>query len=127
MYKRWVEFRGKANKRENDAAHVTLNRRGALSMNNIAFESIGSPDAVTLHYDKNNGFVGLLPCEAEKENAFPVSHKNKGRLHIVYGIPFFKHNKIAPEQTIAFNKPAPDEGGYLVLDLGDVTELGSKT
>lgn len=55
-----------------DEPHLTVHKRGTLSINRSAFESLGSPDAVELLYDRQRSTIGLRPIDARAENAYQV-------------------------------------------------------
>ncbi len=55
-----------------DEPHLTIHKRGTISINRTAFESIGSPDAVELLYDRDKCIVGLRPIDQRADNAYHV-------------------------------------------------------
>jgi len=122
MYRRWNEFQGAPNKYRKDPPHVTLNEKGVILLNKIAFESFGSPNAVTLLYDRTNGVIGLKPAEPDAPNAFPVKGKQDFQNLVIHGKPFFRHHEIETDRTITFNGVEAEEG-ILLLDLATVTSV----
>ena len=124
MTRRWKIFQGVPNKYRNDNPHVTLNKKGVILMNIIAFERMGSPDAVELRYDPANSLIGLAPTEPDAENAFPVKPKDNFRTRIVHASPFIRHHEIGPDRTVAFLGPEIDRDRTLVLDLTATTAIG---
>jgi hypothetical protein len=124
MYRRWTEFQGVPNKFRNDQPHVTLSAKGVILMNQIAFESFGSPENVTLLFDKANAVIGLKPCEPGTANAFPAKPKDKNRNRVIHGKPFLRHFGIEADRTLLFNN-VTTEDGILLLDLANVTTVSS--
>ena len=57
--------------------HVTIQRRGAMSMNRSAFIAIGSPDAVELLYDREARVIGLRPVRATADHAYQVRRSTR--------------------------------------------------
>lgn len=52
--------------------HVTIQKRGTISLNRSAFAALDSPDAVELLYDRERSIVGLRPIDPKAENAYHV-------------------------------------------------------
>jgi hypothetical protein len=55
-----------------DEPHLTVHKRGTISINRSAFEALDSPEAVELLYDKGRSIIGLRPIEQRAENAYHV-------------------------------------------------------
>ena len=124
MIKRWKIYQGVPNKYRKDNPHVTMNKKGVILMNIIAFEKLGSPDVVELRYDPANNLIGLKPTEPDANNAFPVKPKDNFRTRIVHASPFVRHHNIGTDRTVAFLSPEIDRDGTLVLDLSATTVVG---
>ena len=124
MTRRWKIFQGVPNKYRNDNPHVTLNKKGVILMNIIAYERMGSPEAVELRYDPANSLIGLKPTEPDADNAFPVKPKDNFRTRIVHASPFSRHHEIGPDRTVAFLGPEFDSDRTLVLDRTATTVIG---
>lgn len=124
MLKHWQEFQGSPNRIEKDIARVTLNSRGVFLMNRRAFESFQTPSAVTLHFDENNGVIGLKPADIRLQNAFPIKQKDKFYNRTVNASPFCRHFKIRVEQTVLFNEVDIDNEGVMKLELQKTTSIG---
>lgn len=93
--------------------------------NKIAFESFGSPKAVTLLYDKVNGVIELKPSETDAPNAFPVKGKQDFMNLVIHGKPFFRHHEIETDRTVTFNNVETEED-ILLLDRASVTSIRKK-
>lgn len=52
--------------------HVTIQRRGTMSLNKSAHVALGSPDAVELLYDCADRIVGLRPVDPRADHAYMV-------------------------------------------------------
>ena len=57
--------------------HVTIQKRGALSMNRSAFVALGSPDAVELLYDRQARLIGLRPVCPTADHAYQVRRSTR--------------------------------------------------
>ncbi len=121
MYRRWSEYQGAPNKFRRETAYATINEKGVILMNKIAFESFGAPEAVTLRYDKANGVIGLKPAEPDAPNSFPLRPKDKQRNRTLHCKPFLRHYGIETDRTLSFNTVVPDSEGVLILDLNFLT------
>lgn len=52
--------------------HVTLHKRGTISLNRSAYVALDSPDAVELLYDRERRIIGLRTIDAKAENSYHV-------------------------------------------------------
>lgn len=52
--------------------HVTIQRRGTMSLNKSAYVALGSPEAVELLYDPAERIVGLRPVDPRADHAYTV-------------------------------------------------------
>jgi hypothetical protein len=55
-----------------DDPHLTIQKRGTISVNRSAFEALGAPDAVELLYDRERDIVGLRGIDPKADNAYLV-------------------------------------------------------
>lgn len=62
----------KRHTRTTTLALATLQKRGTLGLNRVAYESLGSPEAVELLFDKKNEVIGLRPVEITQPHAYPI-------------------------------------------------------
>lgn len=51
---------------------VTIQKRGLISINRAAFESLGKPEAVELLWDGERRMIALRPTDLSNQNAYPV-------------------------------------------------------
>jgi hypothetical protein len=98
--------------------YVSLNHNGIIAMNRLAFEKLGSPEAVTLHFDIDNLSIGLKPCPLTAWNAFPISQRGTGT-RIIWAKAFMKANQLFMSRTYRFLTPVIEDG-YLVLDFNHI-------
>jgi hypothetical protein len=95
---------------------VTLQRRGAFSMNAPAYAILGRPKAVELLYDRKEHLVGMRPALEESPNSYPVRPVTKGSSnYLVAGTAFAKYYGI--ELGVARRWIGQIRDGMLVLDL----------
>ena len=94
--------------------YVTLQRRGAISINRAAFDALGKPAAVKLLYDRNKRVMGLRPTEPGMEGAYPVRTQASSNW-LIAGTAFVAHWGI--DTTVAKRYEAEMAGDVLVVDL----------
>ena len=117
--RKWAEFGTSPPPRNGNRMYVSLNKIGIIVMNNLAFESLGKPEAVTLHYDIDNITIGLKPCERLSKNAFPVGQRGQTGTRTIFANTFMKAHQIFMTRTFRFLAPVI-ENGYLILDLNNI-------
>ena len=121
MISHWEEFNAGPTQPLSERIHVTLNKRNVILLNGNIHEKFGSPEAVTLLFDKVNSIIGINPASPRVANAFPVKQKTRGRDRLIRATPFCKHHGIMVDCTTAFLNPEIDEDGVLRLDLNATT------
>lgn len=126
MFDDWEVFRGRPNGVRN-APRVTLQRDGALLMNELAYEQIGRPEAVELMFSKSRRRVGLRVVDAEQENAFRVTKRKRMKQWEIRASPFFVHHRIKSDRTMLFGRVEVADG-VMALEVDSVVAVrrGSK-
>ncbi len=115
MFRNWEEFAlGPKDVREE--MHVTLDRKGVITIGARAARKFGPYEWAVLLYDKWNGLIGVAPVKAKTENAFPIVNKIKGHHRVIRAGRFCRYYGIKMPQTTACMAQL-DEDGTLVLDL----------
>ncbi len=97
--------------------HVTIQRRGSMSLNQSAHAAIGSPDSVELLYDRQLAIIGLRAIDAGAENAYVVrrSSRSAGGPWVVSAMAFTKFYGIDTSTTLRW--AAYVENGVLCVNL----------
>lgn len=113
--RKWAEFGASPPPRNGRRMYVSINQNGIIAMNRLAFEKLGSPEAVTMHYDIDNLSIGLKPSTLIARNAFPIAKRGTGT-RVIWAKSFMKANQIFMSRTYRFLTPVI-ENGYLVLDF----------
>lgn len=95
---------------------VTIQKRGALSLNSAAFEALDSPERVELLYDREEERVGIQKAEDSSSNAYLVRAVGQnGATHVVSGKAFLAHYGVP--LNVARRWIAEKQGDLLVVDL----------
>jgi hypothetical protein len=96
--------------------HVTVQKRGTLSLNRSAFEALGAPDAVKLLYDRDARIIGLRAVPAADPDASLVRASSRGRgPWVVSAMAFTKFYGIDTSTTV--RRQAYLEDDVLCVDL----------
>ena len=98
---------------------VTMLKTGVISMNVVAYESLGRPDFLEFLYDKQEQIVGLRPLKAETQFSYPIRELKSATggtfsasakaFMLYYGIPM----------TSSVRRLAFLSGDVLCIDLKD--------
>jgi len=123
MVRQWEEFPFGPNGAD-DHLHVTLSKKGEISIGAMAFEKLGSPEMAVLLFDKVNSVIGVLPTNRHAANAYPLKSKPGAKYRMVRANRFCRHYGIRVDRTVAFVAPEIDPEGVLVLDLRATTGIG---
>ncbi len=94
--------------------YVTIQRRGAISLNRTAFEDLGKPAAVKLLYDRAQRVIGLRATDPGIEGAYPVRTQASSNW-LIAGTAFVAHWAI--DTSVAKRYEAEMAGDVLVIDL----------
>lgn len=126
MARIWEEFKLAADVREPTTANASINPRGVISLNAIAWEALEKPEAVILLYDKLNRVIGLKPCHPRLDNAVPVRKKYRSKEDrvVIRAIALCRYYEITPAATLRFRNPTIDRSGTMELDLRDAHQVG---
>lgn len=95
---------------------VTIQKRGALSLNTAAFEAIGSPKHVVLRYDRENELMGIQKASGATPHAYAIRGVgNNEATRVVSGKAFLSYYGIS--RDTARRWIATVRGDMLVIDL----------
>lgn len=95
---------------------VTIQKRGALSLNNAAYEYIGAPSFVELLYDREERLIGIRQSDADTPHAYAVRGTGKNQAtRVVSGRAFLAYYEIP--RGVARRWIAEKRDGMLVIDL----------
>lgn len=95
---------------------LTIQKRGALSLNSAAFKALGSPKHVELLYDQDERLIGIRKTTASMAHAYPVRGIGKNEAtHVVSGKAFLAYYGIP--RDIARRWTAEERDDMLVVDL----------
>lgn len=95
---------------------ITIQKRGALSLNTAAFEAIGSPEYIELLYDRDERLIGVKGSDENTPHAYTVRGTGKNEAtRVVSGKAFLTYYDIP--RDVARRWIAEERDGMLVIDL----------
>jgi len=126
----WDDFeeftQGASSSRGANVARVSLNNRGDITLNQLAFEKLKGAKKIVLAFSKQKGLIGVRPAREDENHALEVKPLAKSTSHIIRSKAFCNFYNIIPKQTIVFDEIISDEIG-LILDLNKVTVLAPRS
>jgi hypothetical protein len=105
---------------------VSLNTRGVLTLNQVAFDALLTPVAVELLFDGDENLIGLRPTGKDVRHSYPVRKQGTNKSYLIGAKAFVNYYRIELEQTIAFNDVKIADG-IMVLNLNNFTALPGRT
>ncbi len=85
---------------------------GRLSLNSAAYEAIGKPPAVVLHYDRDLDLIGVTASDGSEAYSYPVIKPAASNRWAIAATAYFKEIDLQPAKAVTL--PATLDGnGYL--------------
>jgi hypothetical protein len=95
---------------------LTIQKRGALSLNTAAYEALGSPKHVALLYDRDEKLIGMRKVPATAPHAYVVRGVGTNlATHVVSGKAFLSYYEIPRDVARRWTAQVKDD--VLVIDL----------
>jgi hypothetical protein len=95
---------------------VTIQKRGALSLNNAAFEVLGEASYVELLYDPDERLIGIRRSDEDTPHAYAIRGTGINQAtRVVSGKAFLAYYDIP--RDVARRWIAEERNGMLVIDL----------
>ena len=101
---------------------ATINRRGMIYFNEKLFAELGSPPAVALYFNREDGQIAVQAAFELSGAAFPVQKHQAG--WVVRASTFCRHFGIRVPVTQEFLRPWIDVEGILRLNLVETITVG---
>lgn len=93
---------------------VTIQQRGFLSLNELAYQALGCPEYVLLHF--HQCLMEIQPVGKKGDDAIPVRKQRGNHIYLVTASRFLKDHEI--EYTITRRYAAQVRETTLIVDLG---------
>lgn len=120
------EFTQGASSSRANVPRVSLNSRGDLTLNQLAYDQLKTAKKVILAFSKTRGVIGIRAANEDEKHALEVKALPKSTSYIIRSKAFCNYYGIIPKQTIVFEDVVSDEVG-LILDLNKVTVIAPRT
>ena len=101
---------------------MTLNSRGQIYLNGMAYEKFGKPRAVALYYSREDDSIALEPSFERSDESFPLVKKQNG--WVIHASSFCRHHRIRVPTTERFLRPGIGNEGHLFLSLRETISVG---
>jgi hypothetical protein len=97
--------------------YVSMNPKGAISLNRTTYQRMGSPAAFLLLFDRVNSRIALKPTAAAMRNAYPARIFGRHGGRVVRALRLFVEFGIELPEIVEFRDTEIDQDGQLILDL----------
>jgi len=116
----WEVFKGRGTRPE-DEPIVSIQTRGAMSLNRAAWQALGEPEAVELLYKHRQQLVGLRAAQdPTARHAYSLRATNRGTTHVLSFVAFAQRYGIEIHSTEARRYAAEMQGNMLVFGLNQI-------
>ncbi len=122
-----MEFQWEMHKPEptfayHERVRVSINSKCVIYFNNITHKALGRPEAVLLMYDRRKKVIGIMGCNPNRREAYPLKLKGDSSSNGKYvtARAFCKDFGIKPSETLVFMDAHVNKDAILVLDLNAV-------
>ena len=106
---------------------VTIQRKGPISLNKIAYGAMGEPSWVELLYDPDERIIGFRPLKEKLPHAYPVRMQGKGSTFLIAGHAFLKFYGIPNEVSTRYMAEMFDEVLGVDLKKKGIEVIGHRT
>ena len=122
MDRKFEKFIGGPNVPNQHRLYVSLSKYNVISLSNAAYERMGRPPAVYLHYSRSDDMIAVEPAASERvAAAFPVTVRGQHGWRIAAS-PFCQHFNILHDATQRFISPEVRDG-CLFLNLSQTVTV----
>ena len=106
---------------EGDIPIVSVSLRGIFSLNRLAYEALGKPEAVEVLYAPEERVIGFQPAPRNSPDSYAVRHHTK-TAHQVEGRSFMKYYEIPEDRKGRRYRAEVVDDSILTVDLNQDTE-----
>ena len=104
---------------------VTMYSNGKISLGAKALKKLGHPAAAILLYKPKEQMIGVRPAHPRNPKAITLRSNYRDNYRLLSANRFCRHYGIEIARTMMFNQPLIEDG-ILMLDLKNITYIGSK-
>ena len=119
--RKFEKFLGGPTKPPETRVHVSIDKRGVITMNATCHKLLGRPDAAYLYFSRVDDTIAIAPAESVRlPTAFPFRPNSTARY--LNAAPFCRHFGIRLDGTLRFTSPDLRDGA-LHLKLSDTVTI----
>src|SRR5215208_1566269 len=94
----WENFEDGPVRSTKERIHVTINNEGKIFFNKKAFEALGSPDGVSLMFDRRRMVIGVKATPLTQRSSYLLRKKQrKFSGHVINAMNFCKRVQVCPD------------------------------
>jgi hypothetical protein len=113
----WVELPRGDIAPQSSSVYVTMNRKGEIALNYVAYKRVGEPTAFLILYNRPNSLIALKPSTLQTRNAYPARKQGRRGGRVVRAFRLLTEFGIKLPDTVEFKDTEIDQDGQLILDL----------
>lgn len=113
----FTTFDRRSARRALSTPELTIQSKGAISMNAAAYEAMGSPGAVELLFDDAQRVMGLRKVGDSTPHAYPIRPIGKGATYVLSAKAFFAFHDLPLGEPV--RRVVTIEDDVLIVDLKD--------
>jgi hypothetical protein len=119
--RKYEKFLGGPTQQHQTRIHVTMDRRGAITMNAKCYRELGQPPAANLYFSRADDTIAIEPVHSNHmPTAFPFRSNSSARY--LNAAPFCRHFRIKLDSTQRFIHPEIRDGA-LHLKLSETVTI----
>ena len=118
--RKYEKFLGGPTKPVETRVHVSMDRRGVITLNATCYKMIGRPLAANLYFSRQDDSIAIEPVDSLRlPTAFPFRPNSTARY--LNSAPFCRHFGIKLDSTVRFTSPEFRDGALHVKLTETVT------
>lgn len=95
--------------------YVTIQKRGAISLNRASFRAMGSPKFAELLFNRSKRLIAIRPANTASGRTVPIRMQGHSESYLIAGLTFTKEYDI--DTSVARRFVAMVDGNMLIIDL----------
>jgi hypothetical protein len=119
--RKFEKFQGGPTQAPETRVHVSMDRRGVITMNATCYKLLGKPAAANLYFSRVDDTIAIEPMDSVRlPTVFPF--RPNGTARYLNSAPFCRHYGIKLDSTVRFTSPEIRDGA-LQLKLSDTVTI----
>ena len=119
--RKFEKFQGGPTKPPETRVHVSMDRRGVITLNATCYKLLGKPAAANLYFSRADDMIAIEPMDSVRlPTVFPF--RPNGTARYLNAAPFCRHYGIKFDTTVRFTSPDFRDGA-LQLKLAETVTI----